>query len=1157
MSIVFQAVDWREYNEDTKRKMECLDDSGNESSGNESGSEEEEVQKLIIRCFGRLKDGRSITLTITDFTVYFYIKVPNNYSMDHKLKLDNLVRKKISYKFGANFIGSKYEYHKDIYGFTNGENFKFLKFTFDNSLAMSIASGVFANKVRLTSSSRPQKFQLYESNVHPIIRFFHTQNVKAFGWISIQKKTLKKTKYSNTDLEYKIAWNHVLPFETEETAPLRQASFDIEVYSQYITRGKIKKIEFVDERILLIGDEDCNFNEILKKGYPINCLGYKFVVIKVESDNKVLIEFEFENKEIIKEKLEKRLFKYKKYRRNFIEVFRDQSVKEVKGFPQNRMFPSPEVDGNYVTQIGTAFKISGQEDFYLKHIICLRQCAPINQPNTIVESYDTEREVLLAFKNLILKQDPDFIYTYNGDNFDFNYLDVRSKILGISPDFLSFSRIKLYDPFIKTETFSSSAYGTTIYKRMIIDGRVNQDLLVYIKRTYKLNSYKLDVVAEKFLGQNKHDVSPTQIFDFWLEGTPEKIRKVAEYCIQDTLLPQRIIDKKQVLIEQIEMANVCCVPLRFLLERGQQIKVFSLILKTCKDKNYVIPHFKKPVYKDKEKYFIGAIVSYKGEEYYSIKNDFKGQPPVIPIIEEEVEEPDETNQINESSNGNGVEEEEQETPVKLNKEYWKRYEPESFKGATVLEPKRGAYWKPVTVLDFASLYPSIIISSKICYSTLVMNPKYENIQGVEYSTIKWKEINEKGEYKEYNYKLVQNKGSIIPEFAANLLSTRKKVKKMMAQTNDPYLKSIYNVRQLALKVSCNSIYGFFGAQTLTCKSLASIVTRVGRGMIESTKTYCETEFKDYIIKNKLVPENTKVDVVYGDTDSVFVLFDTGLPRNEAMKKCFEIGTICGKMATEKLFKPPNDLEFEKVYLPLLLYGKKRYIGQLYENSPEKPDYVDYKGVELKRRDNPDIVKKVYQKLVDIIIEKEKDGIQLAVKCVNQELDKLINGEFNIEDLVISKSLREKYKINNTKKDEAYQKFKYKKTFINKTSSKVYKEPKSKIPNIGHVLLAEKIKKRDPASAPTSGDRVPFVYVEDTLNPTNPKTKSSERCEDPEYAIKNKLKMDIIYYIDNQLRNPLCQFFGLLIDNPSKIFDDAKQKYIKKRVGQKDIRSFFK
>ena len=1166
--LKFQAVDWREYNEVSV--FDAYDGvfDGEGTSEGTSDSDSEETSRLVIRCFGRTMDGKSVTISIEGFTVYFYIKVPDNYHFDQKMKLKKLVDDKIAYRYKSNFLGVEYVKSKDIYGFTNEKQFKFLKFSFNHSMAMSIASGVFANKVRLDSHSRFQKFQLYESNVHPIVRFFHTQNVKPFGWIQIDKKYLQDTCNCQTDLEYSVKWNKVLPFETEEIAPLRQASFDIEVYSQYITRGKVLSFKFVDKKIdnnyedgsigenfhdnneiEIVGDDDCNYDEILKEGFPIECMGYSLQVTNVIKSNCIRAKFLNEKDQISTENLKKRVEKYKKYNRNFIEVFRDQDVTKVKDFPRKRMFPSPNVDGNYVTQIGTAFKIQSQDDFYLKHIICLKQCAPIDQENTIVECYDTEKEVLIAFKNLLIREDPDFIYSYNGDCFDFNYLDIRAKILGISPEFLAFSRIKDYSPFIKHEVFSSSAYGTTHYYRMNIDGRVNFDLLIYVKRTYKLNSYKLDTIAELFLKQKKHDVSPAQIFDYWQEGTPEKIKTVAEYCIQDTLLPQRIIDKKQILAEQIEMANVSYVPFRFLLERGQQIKVFSLILKYAKENGYLIPHFKRPYYKEKDKYYTGTIVNFNGEEFMALKNGFKGQPPKIPLYEK-VKDTENDNTDNTDKND---EEEEEEIPTKLNSEYWKKYEPEAFKGATVLEPKKGAYWQPVTVLDFASLYPSIIVSSNLCYSTLVMDPKYDNLSGVDYLRVSWQELNKKGELKKYNFSIVQNQKGIVPELTKILLSSRKRVKKMMAVEKDPFLKNIYNVRQKALKVTCNSVYGFYGSQTIPCKSLASIVTNTGRSMIDNTKKYCETEFKDYIIKEKLVPENTKVQVVYGDTDSVFVLFDTGLPRDQAMKKCFEIGSICGKMATEKLFKPPNDLEFEKVYLPLLLYGKKRYIGQLYETSPDKPDYVDYKGVELTRRDNANIVKIVYQKLVDIIIEKEKEGVQLAIDCVNKELDKLINNKFDISDLTITKSLRDKYKIN--KKEEEYEKFRYTKTFINK-SSKVYKDPNNRLPNIGHVLLADKMKKRDPASAPTSGDRIPFVFVEDPINPTNTKIKSSERCEDPEYVIQNKLKLDIIYYIENQLKNPLCQFFGLLIDKPEKIFENAKQKYIKKRSGQKDIRSFF-
>lgn len=172
---------------------------------------------------------------------------------------------------------------------------------------------------------------------------------------------------------------------------------------------------------------------------------------------------------------------------------------------------------------------------------------------------------------------------------------------------------------------------------------------------------------------------------------------------------------------------------------------------------------------------------------------------------------------------------------------------------------------------------------------------------------------------------------ILPEILENLLKARKRAKAMMKEEKDPFRYKVLDGRQLALKMSANSVYGFTGAQVgkLPCLEISQSVTSFGRTMIEKTKQLVEAH---YTIANGY-PHDAKV--IYGDTDSVMVKFGVST-LDEAMK----LGREAADFVTQTFVKPIN-LEFEKCYFPYLLISKKRYAG-LYFTRPDKYDKMDCK-----------------------------------------------------------------------------------------------------------------------------------------------------------------------------------------------------------------------
>ncbi|OWB54297.1 hypothetical protein B5S28_g142 [[Candida] boidinii] len=393
---------------------------------------------------------------------------------------------------------------------------------------------------------------------------------------------------------------------------------------------------------------------------------------------------------------------------------------------------------------------------------------------------------------------------------------------------------------------------------------------------------------------------------------------------------------------------------------------------------------------------------------------------------------------------------------------------EEYEGATVIEPVRGYYDVPIATLDFASLYPSIMMAHNLCYTTLL------NQQTIDRLNLKEDVDYIKTPNNDFFVKEHKRKG-ILPTILNELLTARKQAKRDLKNETDPFKKQVLNGRQLALKISANSVYGFTGATIgkLPCLAISSSVTSFGREMIEMTKNAVQEK---YSIANGH-PYDAKV--IYGDTDSVMVKFGY-----DDLEKCMKLGEEAADHVST-IFKNPIKLEFEKCYYPYLLINKKRYAG-LYWTNPNKFDKMDTKGIETVRRDNCRLVQNVVTKVLELILE-EKD-VEGAQDFVKKTIADLLQNKIDLSQLVITKAL--------SRQDYAA------------------KQP--------HVELAERMRKRDAGSAPTLGDRVAYVIIKTAGD------KNYEKSEDPMYVLDHSLPIDTKYYLENQLSNPLTRIFDPIL-----------------------------
>ena len=703
-------------------------------------------------------------------------------------------------------------------------------------------------------------------------------------------------------------------------------------------------------------------------------------------------------------------------------------------------FPDADIEGDACFQIAISLCKFGSDQPYDKTCLCYKNTDP-NLEGSNVISYATEREMLEAFRDYLHEKDVDIITGWNIFGFDLEYLMKRAIVTKCNLKFFQLSKLRGHNCELTLKKLSSSALGDNDLKLVSMPGRFIFDLFHEVKKGYKLDSYKLDNVSKLYLGDNKIDMPAKEMFARYKEGDPVKLREVAEYCIKDTLLPHRLLSKLCILINLLEMAKATWVPLCFLVERGQQIKVFSQLTKKAREMGFMVPTIQ-----------YGQLAE------------------------------------------------------------------QGYEGATVLDAQKGAYYKPITALDFEGLYPSIMMAHNLCYSSLVMDPKYENVPGVEYETFEIP-VPSKVEGQpptKRMCKFAQGVPTLLPSILIELKQFRKQAKKDMA-TSTGALKAMYNGKQLAYKISMNSVYGFTGASKgmLPCVNIASTVTTKGRSMIDQTKEYVEKNFPGAKVR-------------YGDTDSVMVEFDVGDRKGiEAVEYSWEIGERAAEECTA-LFKKPNNLELEKVYWPYFLYSKKRYAAKLWTQGKDgkmNMDYIDVKGLQLVRRDNTAHVREVCKELLDVVLESSDTEPPKALAL--QRALELIEGDVPNEKLTLSQSLSDSYKVKGTN------------VSIN--------SPGIVDINQAHVQVVRKMRERQPGSEPQSGDRVPYILVKTE----DPKAKAFEKSEDPKYAKDNNVPVDYEYYFMNKFINPVCDLLEPLFEDPKEeIFGELLTKIKPKRRPKK-------
>lgn len=403
----------------------------------------------------------------------------------------------------------------------------------------------------------------------------------------------------------------------------------------------------------------------------------------------------------------------------------------------------------------------------------------------------------------------------------------------------------------------------------------------------------------------------------------------------------------------------------------------------------------------------------------------------------------------------------------------------------VMEPESGLYVDPVIVLDFQSLYPSVIIAHNLCYSTMLGNvnriqswnePRRVGVLPL-YTPPSPDSFGGRGNLSEKVF--VASNGEmfvdasvrrgILPQLLDEILETRVMVKSAMKKVlNDNATSNLLNARQFGLKMIANVTYGYTSASfsgRMPCAGLADAIVQCGRDALEEICRYVDDELQ----------LESGARVVYGDTDSLFVQVP-GASRHEA----FKIGERIVKHA-EKIFPVPMALKLEKVYQPCVLQTKKRYVGYSYEHPNQPVPTFDAKGIETVRRDTCPLVQKALERSIRLLFE-TKD-LSVVKRYLHRLCGRMYAESVPLADYIFRREVR----------------------------LGTYKE--------GHLppaaIVATKAIEEDPRAAPRHGERVPFVVVYD-----RPGAPLKDCVMSPEaYQCLSEttgVRLNTTYYITKQL-----------------------------------------
>jgi len=662
-----------------------------------------------------------------------------------------------------------------------------------------------------------------------------------------------------------------------------------------------------------------------------------------------------------------------------------------------------------------------------------------------------------------------------------NYLSEFNNFLKIkNPDCILYCSDNINAPQFLSEKINLDRYDVkNKFGRFSVKGRILYDILDDIK---KMTGIKLDGFTMKDICQNE-DLCKFLLDDYKIFTTKEQLSKECDKKIleilsvdslsfsneKDLLTELRFLrnfeKNRNGLTQFMEISQLCHCDLNACISGGQQVRIWSFLQKTVFDRNY---------YVNKKKLESPCVL---------VNHEYNSFPE--PSIAENI--------LPMHVRGDNI-------TIECEKK--KKKEFKKYQGGYVREPIAQLYNKDYTAtFDFSSLYPSIIIGYKLCYSTLLYD--YDLLENKELKFL-YVPINDT-----QCVVFVQEQG-IVPEFLQKCLDRRKYIKGLMKKLNPNEAEyALRDAQQLAAKVTCNATYGFLDVRKNAVLSLPALrisVCSVGQWMNKFTGEY----FK----------ENYQMGIVYGDTDSV--MCQTRLQicsasdisdEKDKFKKYWEFYENCAKEVS-KFFPAPNALNMESIKCPFLMNpDKKTYAAITYMDALMKQKKLDIKGFSFSKRDRCIWVRNTGAQVIDLILNNKLEDIEHVLK---KALDDFIQKRISREDLVISCSVSDNYK--------------------NEDSKLIQKEVRKKIES----TFGKKL---------TNGSRLSFVVV---------------AGKEPHYMRgdlpSTRKKLDYTYYLEKQFYPPMKCILTCISKEKvdlDKLIDPYLKQAHRMNNNLVDITSFFK
>jgi len=879
-------------------------------------------------------------------------------------------------------------------------------------------------------------------------------------------------------------------------------------------------------------------------------------------------------------------------------------------------FPDGSLMSDKIITIGTSYMWYGDTEPFKRTIHQLGSCNHIDGVD--VYTYERESDLINAWILETQSMGVDVLLGYNTWGFDNKYIDDRASTLIDLQTGDSAVQLNMFGKSVEgggevvQKMLTSSAYGSNNYFYHSTPGVIQLDLLMIFRKELKLESYTLDNVCKKYLGDmSKIDLKPHQIFECFKQEDPEGRTRIAEYCARDCDLPLLLLNKLNVLTNQLEMSKVVCVPVEYLNTRGQQIRCYSQIARMTRTCGYAIQDMEKGKKGDTVGY-VGATVlePEKGAYMNDIVSglDFASLYPSImrahTMCPSTIVLSDEWGTVDgveyyrvETTPGRIVsfaQDPEAVVPTLLaNLATWRKKSKRDMaeaKGrgdtfaASLHNAKQLAYKVSmnsiygffgatvgmIPLVDLASAVTAtgrnmILHTKKMCEdaghkvvygdSVASYTPIHIRLNG-RVQLVTFDALSEMMEWipradgKEYGYihgletwsdtgwtpveavirhmhtddlvRVCTHTGIVdVTQHHSLLKPNGEMITPGDVNIGDALMHAPLPGRPVVVLEPSETSMVYAGSQlaaALECMYASSMGYHVRISLDDDRyRIQVSTEPLDCgstrVITIHRIPYSGYVydfttrnhhfsagvgELVVHNTDSVMTILDLGeenrLNRALHMEKAKELAE-----AITKTFKAPNELEYEKIYTPYLLFSKKRYAALMYEDDPDTPSYIDVKGLQLVRRDNAPIVRDISKDVLDILMYKR--SFSMAMSFAKKRIMDVLQGNVPWEQFIVSKALRTGYK-----------------------------NPDA----LPHVVVAEKRKHR--GNPPASGERVPYVFVIDQLKSD---LLQSQRAEDPDYAKEHNLTLDVLYYIRNQIVSPITALLQLEYKDAGKVLLEDK------------------